>query len=154
MFFGPKTKNKEVGYNVIVPLKFIPISSENYILVNLGWISEQEIEEYKTINRTRVRRIKGILREPDWNKFTPNNSPENEVWTKINISEIAQVKNLHNISPYMLYATEKINNARPLHQKWYPRNKHKQYAIFWFSMAFIFLGFFVLYARSEKKKLS
>jgi cytochrome oxidase assembly protein ShyY1 len=32
------------------------------------------------------------------------------------------------------------------------RNDHKQYAIFWFTMAFILLGFYIVWQRSLTKE--
>jgi len=147
LFYGPKPHNGNIGYHVIAPLQTQGIS----VLVNLGWINERARE---ALSLPRDLNVSGILRAPDWNRFTPNNNPERGIWTKLDIDQIAKAKKIENVAPYILYTTEispDIKAITMVHDKWYPRNKHKKYAIFWFSMAGIFLGFFGFYARTKIK---
>lgn len=151
LLFGPKPNDGEIGYHVITPLK----TASGTILVNRGWVKSKQAVEI-TYPQKSVS-VTGTIRKPDWNKFTPNNNPAANVWTKLDIQQIAAFLELQNISSKMIYLDRPIIENDPviaIHKKWYPRNKHKQYAIFWFSMAFIFLGFFIYYMRSPKKKLS
>lgn len=152
LLFGPKPHDGSIGYHVLTPLK----TTTGTILVNRGWIDEKDKDQLPNAHLNGEVTVTGIIRTPDWNSFTPNNNPQTDVWTKLNVSQIGQIKQLKKLSSKILYLDKALSNdgmIKLVHQKWYPRNKHKQYAIFWFSMAFIFLGFFVLYARSEKKKL-
>lgn len=147
--YGPKPRDREIGHHVITPLQ----TKEGTILVSRGWIDES----YTTPEQTKNTSITGIVRVPDWNSFTPNNNPESDIWTKLDIDQIAREKNLDNVFSKVLYATEQTyedDTAIIIHANWYPRNKHKQYAIFWFSMAFIFLGFFGFYIVRSKRSLS
>ncbi len=149
---GPKPREGEVGYNVVTPFK---TSTGNIILVNRGWIALADKEQITKTQPQGTIELTGLFRVPDWNMFTPNNSPENDVWTKLDIHQIAQAKHLFNISDFMLYAAKSSKNFEPvlLHEdKWYPRNKHKQYAIFWFTMGFILLVLIGLFLRKEKKE--
>ena len=55
----------------------------------------------------------------------------------------------------MMYAEKSSKNFGVLQlqqERWMPRNKHKQYAIFWFTMAAVFCGFFSAYAYVQKTK--
>lgn len=151
LLFGPKPHDGEIGYHVITPLK----TASGTILINRGWV--QSKPDHQTIYPRETVRVTGTIRKPDWNKFTPDNNPESNVWTKLDVTQIANFLELKNISSKMIYLDRSIIENDPViavHQKWYPRNKHKQYAVFWFSMAFIFLGFFIIFARSQKQKTS
>ena len=136
---GPKPLNGKIGYAVITPMK---LKDGKFILVNRGWINQTKINQISQTHSQRNLLVSGVFREPEWNYFTPNNSPENNVWTKLDIGQIAKAKNIHEISPLILYK-EKSSKKNDLlltqEKKWLPRNKHRQYAIFWFSMAGILL---------------
>ena len=139
---GPKPHDGKIGYLVVTPLKI----NGGTILVNRGWI---EGEQAETSQPSGNITITGIFRKPDWNSFTPDNSPTNNVWTKLDIQQIAQAKNINNVAPVMLYAESATKSFAPIvmqSERWMPRNKHKQYAIFWFSMAGVLLGVFGFYA--------
>ncbi|NQZ13533.1 MAG: SURF1 family protein [Alphaproteobacteria bacterium] len=147
--YGPKSHDGEIGYHIITPLK----TKAGTVLVSRGWVDDT----YTAPSKTKYTLVTGIIRAPDWNRFTPNNNPSTDVWTKLDISQIAQVKNIDNVFPKILYATESAYKNDPvitIHSNWYPRNKHKQYAIFWFSIAFIFLGFFGFYISRSRRSLS
>lgn len=148
---GPQMKDRVMGFHVITPIRLKP---NHYVLVNRGWISQDDTAHLKDKKSKSSIMFSGLIRKPEWNKYTPENSPENEVWTKLDIDQIAQVKKLENVLPYIMQ-TEKVSkvtdNVQTLDAKWYPRNKHAQYATFWFSMAFIFVGFFIFYAYRSKR---
>ncbi len=143
---GPKPYKGEIGYQVITPLK---LNNNGFILVNRGWVEESKKEAIKANQPQDYITVTGIFRRPDWNSFTPDNSPSNNVWTKLDIKQIAKVKKITPIAPVMLYASNISVNFKPIilqNEKWYPRNKHLQYAIFWFTMALVLLlisGIFV-----------
>ena len=151
MLFGPKPYDGKIGYHVLTPLKTL----SGTILVNRGWVDEKDKDKLPIINKKEPLTATGVIRKPDWNKFTPNNNPESNIWTKLDIKQIGSAKNLEGLSHKILYLDKAIeeesSSIHLVHEKWYPRNKHRQYAIFWFSMAVIFLGFFVLYTRSAKR---
>ncbi len=134
ILLGPKTKDKEIGYDLIVPLK----TKEGTLLVNMGW-TEYAIKDLP-IHHVKGRNIRfeGLARVPRWNAFTPANEPEEELWFKPDIAEITTVKALKNPLPFMLFAESasyKFDAAFPNNQRWNPNNNHLQYAIFWFAMA-------------------
>ena len=152
---GPKPFDGAIGYNIITPLK---LSSGAHILVNRGWIEDSKKEALKTHHKPKSTVIiDGVFRKPQWNKFTPNNSPENNIWTKLNITQIAKAKDINPIAPVMLYASNlslTFDGVILQDPKWYPRNKHKQYAIFWFAMALTLIlvfGLFIWKNRKDKR---
>lgn len=148
---GPKPLDGEIGYLVITPMT---LKSGGHLLVNRGWISQDQTKDISAADIKGNISVSGIFRKPDWNKFTPNNSPENNIWTKLDIDQIARVKNISPVAPVMLYAEHADKDFGLLtmqSEKWFPRNKHKQYALFWFTMAGAMLIIFGLFWRQQKK---
>jgi surfeit locus 1 family protein len=147
---GPRPFDGEVGYQVVTPLAF---RKDGHILINRGFISIDQQDQILTTQPTGRIKISGLIRKPDWNKFTPNNSPENNIWTKFDINQIAEVKEITPIAPLMMYAEKSSKDFGILKlqsMRWMPRNKHQQYATFWFTMAGVFCGLIGLYAYSRR----
>lgn len=150
ILLGPKTKDGKVGHHLIVPLAY----RGKTLFVDMGWTDVTEISDLP-IHSARKKRVEftGLLRQPDWNNFTPENSPENDVWTKLDLEGIAKAKDLPPPLPVMMYAetaSYKFDAAFPNNERWYPRNKHLQYALFWYALAAALLAVFVIYARGKK----
>ncbi len=151
MLFGPKPHEREMGYHVVTPLKIDDETDDGIILVNRGWISLAN-KDKAFIERDAPVSVIGIIRKSDWNDFTPNNSPENEVWSKLDTQEIASVKNYTRVAPVILYAKNTEDSfIIPQDGKWYPRNKHLEYAIFWLVMAISLLSVTAIYLKQNKK---
>lgn len=151
VLIGPKPLNSDIGYLIVTPLK---LPSKEYLLVNRGWINQSNKNQIHKTHRKGSITLNGVFRQPDWNKFTPNNSPENDIWTKLDIQEIAEVKQINPIAPLMLYAeaADKDFDLLTMQKtKWVPRNKHAQYALFWFTMAGSLLLISGLYWRKRRK---
>jgi len=117
-------------------------------LATLGTWQVQRLTWKKEI----IENITGIFRKPEWNKFTSNNRADLNIWTKPDIKEIAEYLNINDVAPVMLYATQIENNGNLILQdaKWYPRNKHIQYAIFWYGMIFVLMILIVASMRQNK----
>ena len=144
---GPKTFNKQISYQVITPLK---LNTGGHVLVSRGYITVGNKDKITDTHLGGSVTVSGLIRKPDWTRFTPKNSPENDVWSRLDIAEIAAFQDIENIAPVILYAEESsltFPHITMQSQKWMPRNKHAQYAIFWFTMAFVMLGVFGFYAR-------
>lgn len=153
IFVGPKPLDGEIGYHVITPLA---LKKDGFILVNRGWVDQKYKGNMPVTTHPRgLITINGIFRQPDWNSFTPNNSPENDIWTKLDITQIAGAKNITPIAPLMLYAEESSKSFDVIQMganKWQPRNKHKQYAFFWLSMAAALIAVFGLYNWNNRQE--
>jgi len=149
IFVGPKPLEGSIGYQVITPFRF---TTGGYILVNRGWVDKVQKEDLKNKRSSKNTTISGIFRKTDWNRFTPDNSPRNNVWTKLDIHEIANVQDINPVAAVMLYTETKTSNIIiPQSKKWYPRNKHQQYAIFWFVMALALISVFSVFYWKNKK---
>ncbi len=155
ILMGPHAHKKEISYKVITPMK---LTNNNYIFVQRGWLKQTDKDKLtEAQNRPKgIISLTAIFRTPEWNSFTPNNSPENNIWMKLDIDEIAQAKEIQSIAPVIAY-TEKSSKDFGLIQiettKQYPRNNHKQYALFWYGMAlilFIIAGIYGVQTRRSK----
>lgn len=139
---GPKTQDGKIGHHVIVPI----IAEDKTILVNLGW-SETDIDALALKTLKNALSYEGLVREPDWNRFTSQNSPANNLWFRADIDEIAKAKSLKNTLPYMLYVSDASLNIDGVffHEKnWYPRNKHAEYSTFWAMLGLCLIGIYVI----------
>lgn len=152
IFLGPKPHDGSIGFLVITPMN---LNTGGYILVNRGWIDQENINDISQTHTQGKITVSGVFRKPDWNNFTPENSPENNIWIKPDIDEISNVKGISPVAPLMLYTEKTSAQSGGLimqQEKWYPRNKHKQYAIFWFAMALALISVFGLYLYQGKRK--
>ena len=151
ILLGPRTFNKKIGHHLIIPI----IKDNKTYLINLGWTAHP-------LDTLPIRHIKnksftvtGLARAPEWNSFTPENRPDQNLWYKPDIAEIATIKNLPNPAPYIIYADHinyKLDAQFPKHERWHPKNDHAGYATFWFSMALALLAIFYLRFMHTKNK--
>lgn len=150
-FLEPRTHDGKVGAHIIHQFN---LENGGAIFVNRGWIEKKNYGKFFVQSHNDLYTIEGIFRKPDWNRFTSNNSPSQNIWTKADINQMAEHYKIERIAPVMLYATAIEHNQNLILQdaKWYPRNKHLQYAIFWYGMIFVLLGL-VAIAVSPKKKV-
>ena len=128
----PRTQDGKVGYHVLRP--FMITGTKTPIMVNMGWVENgNDIMKISMPNHTKIA---GYMRLPDAKgAFTPDNIPQNNKWYWVDMGAINNFYNLE-FYPQILYL-ESPQSDQPqtfigLPQ---PRNKHMQYAIFWFFMA-------------------
>ena len=141
----PKILHGIPGYHILTPL----VTEEGYtILVNRGWSKDKALQTGESVSYKAI----GIIRKPDWTSFTSQNSPAVDRWFRADIAEISRAKGLQRTIPYVLYA-ENISPALEgtvlQAEKWYPKNNHRSYVIFWFSMAVIACVFYGAFMRSQ-----
>ncbi len=145
LLIGPRTKDGKVGKDLIVPVR---VHGQYDLLVNLGWTEETDISRLP-IHHAKGKgiRVTGLTRKPEWNDFTSENSPEQDLWFRADINQIAKAKDLKSPYPFLLYAetaSYKFDAAFPNNERWYPRNKHLQYALFWYTMALALIVIYVI----------
>lgn len=153
---GPKTdEDGNPGYHLITPLK---MADGGTVLINRGWVPA---EDKDPANRTALRApssvsvtFTGVARRPDKNAFTSGNSPSNNMWFYTDTAQIATAQQLGATAPLVLYAetsNRKFDGHAMNPPGWAPRNKHLQYAIFWYAMAAALVGCFFFIRQSHKK---
>ena len=143
ILLAPRTRNKEIGSDLLVPLEI----KNRTLIINMGWtkypLDELPIHHLKN----KSVRFEGLVRTPKWNSFTPENVPEEDLWYKADLKEVAEAKNLKNPYPFVLraeHASHKFDAAFPNNERLMPNNNHLQYALFWFSMALSLIVIYVL----------
>ncbi len=152
MLFGPKKHEENIGYDVLIPMA---LTKGGNVLVNMGWVKGENRDDIKIPSLKGYITITGIARLPEWNSFTPNNSPENNIWTKLDLEQIESAKNIKTLAPVIFFAEKAsvtFTDFIMQTERWMPRNKHRQYALFWFSMAGILLiitGIFIFRYKNK-----
>jgi len=151
---GPQSsQDGRGGYHLLVPLQ---LDNGRVLIVNAGWVDElwkDNTQDRLAVLPQDALTVTGILRKPDYNSFASRNSPANDMWFRADIGDIAQAKHLANPYPFILYASATnppLQNVEPIDQHWLPRNKHLQYAMFWYAMALTLVGVYGFYWHSRK----
>ena len=137
------------GYRVITPFE---LQKGNVILVDLGFIRHEFASK---INLSGDLNIIGNLHWPkEVDFFTPDPDQKNNIWFARDVNELSKELRTEPIllvaksfSPSIAYL-----DPLPINTENIPNN-HKQYAITWFSLAFIWLGMgvFFIYRTSVNR---
>mgnify|MGYP001207248181 CR=1 FL=1 len=128
-----KVFNKIVGKHIIVPFK----SDFGYILVNRGFIPNN-----KSINieeSTNIIEISGIINFVNKKSFfIPDNDLQNNDWYYVNIDDFKKYSNLNLLDFYVIEENNPLE-VLPIGSQYNLNipNDHLQYAITWFSLAFV-----------------
>lgn len=151
---GPVSRDGRMGYNLLVPLK---MADQKDVIVNAGWVDDlwkDTLDDRLGIIPAQLT-VRGLVRKPDWSRFASKNSPENNLWFRPDPAEIAKAKGLNDIHDAIMYADKidpPLQDVTPQEEKWYPRNMHRQYAIFWYGMAAVLLVIYGFYIRGLNNK--
>ncbi|HEU4838497.1 MAG TPA: SURF1 family protein [Micavibrio sp.] len=155
VLLGPRTEEGRVGYHLLLPLA---LDGGGTLIVNTGWVSDlwkDNPDERLAVLPAGPVTVKGGVHKPDWSSFASKNSPVNDMWFRADIGEIAEARGIEDPYPFILYA-DKIAPELPdveVHEEhWLPRNKHLQYAIFWYALAVAMLGVYGFYIVDLNKK--
>lgn len=142
---GPRTHDGKPGYHVITPFETL---DHHIMLVNRGWIPlGRKDGDYAKPEQSMI--ITGTARRPQKpGPFVPDNNPAGGEWFSIAPAQIATAEGLDNVLPWVLYSDGRENGAAayPIADaaRWRPPNNHRNYAIFWFSMAGVMLVIYYL----------
>jgi len=140
----PRTLNEQVGYNMIVPFERL---SGGSVMVNRGWISDALMSQ--AARPKGIVQIEGIVQLPRKNYWTPPNDPAKTDWYWADVDAMASAAGIKNIAPVLFTISTKKTGVYPVagSVELNIPNNHKQYAIFWFAMAFISQFIFLLRFR-------
>ncbi|MBB4952374.1 surfeit locus 1 family protein [Agrobacterium vitis] len=142
------------GYWVLTPLK---TADGNTVLINRGFVPPDRKDP---TTRTEAQSsdpvtITGLLRlsEPG-GTLLRSNGPQADRWYSRDVAAIAAKRNLTRVAPYFIDADKSASNAAypvgGMTQIRFP-NSHLQYAITWFVMAIMSLGFLWFLLRQPIK---
>jgi surfeit locus 1 family protein len=145
ILLGHTIQDEQPGQFLITPLQ----TKQGTLLINMGFNpSTEKLEDHflKSYTGENIT-FTGLIRKPHWNSFTPENVPENDIWYRPDIFQIATAKDLKNPIPFMMYAdsaSQKFDAQFPNNTLWQPNNNHAQYAFFWFTLAGALVVIYVL----------
>jgi len=128
----PRTLDGKPGYHMVVPFKR---ASGGTVLVNRGWVSDDTIKQ--ALRPQGLMQIEGVLQYPDKTTFTPDNAPAANSWFWIDTAAMGDAAGVKDVPQAVVTIAESAPGTYPVAGKLRLefRNDHKQYAIFWFSMA-------------------
>lgn len=157
ILLGGRIHDGKPGYHLLVPMV---TQSGRPLMVNTGWVdmlwSDNTQDRLIDLPSSGEEiSVSGALRQSDWSFFSSKNSPANDIWFRPDIAQIAQEKDIENPYPFVLYAEKtepSLQGVLPQEERWQPRNKHLQYALFWYALAICLMGVYGFYVREWTKK--
>jgi surfeit locus 1 family protein len=155
VLLGPRMEEGRVGYHLLLP---VTVEGGKSLIVNAGWVSDlwkDNTEERLAGLPIEPVTIRGVIHKPDWSSFASKNSPDNDMWFRADIDEIAGTKEIESPYPFVLYADgiePALIDVEPHAERWLPRNKHSQYALFWYALAVVMMGVYGFYVAGYSKK--
>jgi len=141
----PRTRAGAVGYHVLTPFR---MDDGSVVMVNRGWAPD-DYDPAKLVPPQGDIVVPGMFRPlPD-----PGNRGHfsGNQWYAMNTGDYQTRYGIQLVLPVTLYLepTGTIADKTPpvpFMEKQYPRNKHMEYAIFWFTMAGLFGLFWLLFS--------
>lgn len=137
--------NNKPGYEVLVPFK---LQNKTSILVSLGWFTDKRDIHIST----NKQKIEGILIK--WygkNLINPENNLKKNEWFSLDERDIKKYLGF-SVDPYLILMTNSRNMAQgvkvPFDVNNIP-NRHLEYAVTWFSFAFILAIIFIIDLRRK-----
>jgi surfeit locus 1 family protein len=146
-----KGKFSGPGYWVLTPLE---TASGSTIFVNRGFVpvDRKDAATRGEAQLTGMITITGLLRMPEeraW--FTPTNDPARGVWQERNPATIAKAYGLVRVAPYFIDADTSGLGGLPQggETRLVFSNRHLEYAVTWFGLAFALMAVFIAFARKQ-----
>ncbi|MGH1456133.1 MAG: SURF1 family protein [Alphaproteobacteria bacterium] len=135
------------GYHVVTPFVVSSPEIPPVILVNRGWIplEAERGDAFEMQYPEGEVEISGMLVAPPDAKYQPENDMARDMWYRIDIEQLRDFMKIKYLEPKILYIGDAVV------EYFYPvpvmgalrsniHNNHKQYAFFWFAMAFVLIG--------------
>ena len=136
-------KDEVLSKNVVIALRV----KNRPLWVDLGWNADTNALDFLNGLDHKKIWIDGLVWQPKWNSFTPENKPDKDQWYKLDITQISEFKNLKKPYPFILRAENTsmtLAEEFEYHTRPDPNNNHLQYALFWFSMAGVLMVIYAL----------
>lgn len=153
LLLGPRIVGGRSGYHLLLPVE---TPDGAVLIVNAGWVGALWGDTLSERLATLPPAItaQGIVRHPDWSRFASKNSPANDLWFRADIAEIAAARDIESVYPVVLYADKTdpaIVDVLAHDAQWFPRNKHLQYALFWYALAGVMAIIYGTYIFRKKR---
>jgi len=149
---GPRQQDGMLGYWIVTQLR---LENGVNVLINRGFVVEAVKDKLLRGKPPAGQvRVAGIVRRPE--DKGPANNPRINVWHRIDTRLMAP--GVPGALPLVLYAQESRpaddSELTPVPAAQNIRNEHKNYAIFWFSMAGVLLLVWVLFSLQSRRSAS
>lgn len=147
LFVDNQTFQGRAGYHVLVPFRLS--NGTQHVLVNLGWIPmgasrqlKPKIALPKDIINLQGRLQKMHSKPPLWDSATP--LVQQNAWQYLDLAAVQKKLKIANLAPLMLELEPNLDGVGGFARKWQVYddhwiNRHKAYALQWFSLAIAFL---------------
>ncbi len=145
----PRTLDGVNGYHMVVPFKR---ASGGIVFVNRGWISDDLMK--KAVRPDGMVTVEGIVQVPHKSTFTPENDLLKNDWYWPDLNAMADASHFEeDVAPVIVNVAAKKEGLYPMggQMRLDIPNDHKQYAIFWYVMALVLLGVYVLSQMKDDK---
>ena len=158
LFLQNRIYEKQAGVHLLTPFIITDINGNNdvnkVILVDRGWLpfekTDQSFRKDSQINN--IIRLDGIIRFPiGQTSFVPDNLAVKNQWYFIDLAEISHHTG-YELTDYYIMANDYDDiDQLPIGGRWQINlpNNHLEYAITWYSLAFILLVIFIIYHRKK-----
>lgn len=143
-------RSNELGYFILTPL----LSNNYSILINRGRVpldKKEKIKRSETLIKDKVR-VEGIIMPAEQQTtFIPNNNYSKNEWFWIDIQQIGNITQLNLPNFYIIQQSTDANSViKPNLFFINLPNNHLQYAITWYSSAFVLLLIYYLFLKKRK----
>ncbi len=156
-----RTYEKQAGMHLLTP--FIITASDKInntninkaILVDRGWLPFAKTDGpfHKDSHIDDIIKLEGVVRFPTGQtSFIPDNMAAKNQWYFIDLEQISSHTGYDFIDYYIMANNNGDMNNLPIGGRWKINlpNNHLEYAITWYSLAFILLVIFLIYHRKKK----
>ena len=151
--YGRRTAMQEKdGYYLLTPFQTL---DNKVIAVARGWFSHsnKELVGRSLTSSSNIERITGIALPGEQSRMlVPGNDIKNRIWFTLDLSQMSKLLGQHVENFYLLQTSpQAFDFLHPLSPNIVLRirNDHKEYAITWFSLAFVLVVMFVIYSRQK-----
>jgi surfeit locus 1 family protein len=136
----PRTLDGRAGGHIATPLK---LRDGRVVMVNRGWIADEKISNHEiNLPMAGPVTVMGVIRlwPDDKPAFVPDNRPHQGGWHWWDQRKLQEMMDI-NLAPVLIYQTgqDVSKNIIPHDPAPDLPNNHRNYAIFWFTMAGITL---------------
>ena len=138
----PRTQDGRVGFHLVT---LFQRASGGYVFINRGWAADDVADKIK--RPQGIVRVEGIIQVPKKSYFTPDNVPAKNEWYWPDIQAMMAASGIPSALPVIMTVSTKEQGVYPMagQLRLDIPNDHRQYAIFWFGMAGVFLLISLVY---------
>jgi len=146
-YIDNQVENGRPGVHVITPLKIE--GSDTRVLVNRGWAAWENRQERPRVGTTggtvAVTGIAVITDKPKYLLMPDRRAAWPDLWSALDIERFVE-ETAFQVQPVILHLTSSGQDGRLVPNRPQPEDKtamHKGYALQWFGMAVVLLGFYI-----------